>query len=201
VAPAHLAQVGAALARIHGAGGDAPADRFGGAELGARLERLRAEVLPAEIAEAVALLGDRLAELASRPRSEPCVIHGDVFRDNVLWDGEALSAVLDFESASSGDAPFDVMVTLLAWCFGSELEQPLARALVGAYRSERPLDIEACFDAARAAAVRFAITRIGDYELRPRGVVVYKDYRRFLARLAAIEAIGRSRFVDWLNGP
>lgn len=206
VAPAHVALVGAALAKIHAAGegvGGAPESRFGAAELAARLERLRAMTLPAEIAAAVELLGERLAELADRDLAGPrCVIHGDVFRDNVLWDGAALSAILDFESASLGDAPFDLMVTLLAWCYGDALEQPLALALVGAYRRERPLDareVAACYDAARAAAVRFAVTRITDYELRPRGVVVYKDFRRFTARLAALEAIGRERFPAFLG--
>ena len=56
-----------------------------------------------------------------------------------------------------------------------------------------------CHAQARAAAVRFAITRITDYELRPAGVVVYKDYRRFVARLAALDAIGEDAFAAWLG--
>jgi homoserine kinase type II len=40
------------------------------------------------------------------------------------------------------------------------------------------------------AALRFSITRITDFELRPRGSGVFKDYRRFLARGEVLEALG-----------
>jgi homoserine kinase type II len=40
------------------------------------------------------------------------------------------------------------------------------------------------------AALRFAVTRITDFELRPRGTGVFKDYRRFLARADALDALG-----------
>ena len=102
---------------------------------------------------------------------------------------------------ATGNPAFDLMVTLLAWCFGDALEQPLAHALLDGYRAAAPLDkalLSQCYDEARAAAVRFAITRITDYELRPQGTVVYKDYRRFMRRLAAVEAIGADSFVPWL---
>jgi homoserine kinase type II len=48
-------------------------------------------------------------------------------------------------------------------------------------------------------ALRFTVTRITDYELRPRGSVVYKDYRRFLARLLAIEALGEGGLLTRLD--
>ena len=197
--------VGAALAAIHRAGegyDGAPIDRFGAAHLRQRIDDLRGSQLNGELAAEVDLLAARLDELGALSYPATTVIHGDVFRDNVLWDGDRLSAVLDFESASMGHPAFDLMVTLLAWCFGDDLEQPLAQALLAAYQAVRPLpdqEITACYDQARAAAVRFAVTRITDYELRPRGVVVYKDYRRFMGRLAAIEAIGRDAFVRWLG--
>jgi homoserine kinase type II len=85
------------------------------------------------------------------------------------------------------------MVTLLAWCFGDALDPSLARALAQGYAAVRPLPEP---EAARLhaegtfAALRFAITRITDFELRPRGVGVYKDYRRFLARADALDALG-----------
>jgi homoserine kinase type II len=202
-----LVQVGGALGRLHLAGSDlaAPPNRFGPEALGARLASLaaRAAELAPEVRAAIHLLGERLAELAPLAADASTVVHGDVFRDNVLWRSDGrLGALLDFESASRGDPMFDLMVTLLAWCFGAELEQRLARALVAGYAHVRlPTDgeRERAFDAARMAALRFGVTRITDYELRPRDVVVHKDYRRFLARLAAVEAIGRARFADWVG--
>lgn len=208
VTEAHLERVGEVLGIIHRVGEGyegAPQNRFSFGALRERLDGLTPEALSEELrghvatlAAAVEALAPRIAELAAST-----VVHGDVFRDNVLWtDDGTLSAVLDFESASMGHPAFDLMVTMLAWCFSDRLEQPLARALVRGYRRERELsddELAACYLQARAGAVRFAITRITDYELRPRGVVVYKDYRRFVARLAALEAIGERAFVDWLG--
>jgi homoserine kinase type II len=124
-------------------------------------------------------------------------VHGDLFRDNVLWGDEGeLAALLDFESASDGVLAYDLAVTLLAWCFGDTLSSPLARAMVAGYEAERPLAVaeragmlaEAC-----VAALRFTITRVTDYAMRVvTGPRVLKDYRRFLARLDALEALGPS---------
>jgi homoserine kinase type II len=203
-----LRTIGEALATIHAAGDGyqgAPLSRFGPSQLSERVVSLRAQSLEPELAQTVEMLASRLDETAEATLDLPCnlVIHGDVFRDNVLWhDDGRLSAILDFESASYGHASFDLMVTLLAWCYGDTLSPELARALVAGYQSRRELsreELDACYDQARAAAVRFAITRITDYELRPRGVIVYKDYRRFVGRLEALEAIGREAFVAWLT--
>ncbi|MEQ9320992.1 MAG: homoserine kinase [Polyangiaceae bacterium] len=208
VTPAHLERVGEVLAIIHREGEGyvgAPDNRFAFDALRGRLASLVDTELPDEVRDHVAMLSGAVEELAPRvaPLPAATVVHGDVFRDNVLWtDDGALSAVLDFESASMGHPAFDLMVTMLAWCFSDRLEQSLARALVRGYRRERVLSSEelaVCHAQARAAAVRFAITRITDYELRPAGVVVYKDYRRFVARLAALDAIGEDAFAAWLG--
>lgn len=205
---AHLERVGEVLGVIHRVGEGytgAPENRFAFGALRGRLESLSEAALTDEVRGHVAALSAAVDELAPRVGALPSttVVHGDVFRDNVLWtDDGALSAVLDFESAAMGHPAFDLMVTLLAWCFSDRLEQPLARALLRGYRRERELsddELAACHLQARAGAVRFAITRITDYELRPRGVVVYKDYRRFMARLAALDAIGEDAFGAWLG--
>jgi homoserine kinase type II len=213
VSESHLERVGEVLGTIHRVGegyAGAPENRFSFAALRGRLKGLSGQELNEELQRACDLLGRRIDELTPRveARAASTVVHGDVFRDNVLWTrpdppNVTLSAVLDFESASLGDPAFDLMVTMLAWCYGDALERSLAQALLRGYRREREPsgdDLAACYDQARAAAVRFAVTRITDYELRPRGVVVYKDYRRFLGRLAAVEAIGAGGFVDWLTG-
>src|SRR5690606_10953962 len=67
------------------------------------------------------------------------VIHGDLFRDNVLWNRDHISAVLDFESACEGSFAYDLMVTALAWCYGERLDLELVRAMFAGYESVRPL--------------------------------------------------------------
>jgi homoserine kinase type II len=202
VTPAAAAQVGAALARIHLAGASfaAPkASRFGAAQLAARIASLRAMALAPDLAATVERLALRLDRHASRGPAAGApglgLVHGDLFRDNVLWREGTIAALLDFESASLESYPFDLMVTILAWCFGDRLDPALARALAQGYASVRPVP-EAEADRLHAegsyAALRFAITRITDFELRPQGSGVRKDYRRFLARADALDALGPS---------
>jgi homoserine kinase type II len=202
VTRAHAAAVGDGLARVHVEGlsfGETHAGRFRVEDLAARLEEMkRREDLPADVAALAPELASRLARhVESAPAAMVPIIHGDLFRDNVLWRGDSLAALLDFESASSGSAAFDLAVTVLAWCFGDTLDLGLARALAEGYAARRPMPEEeraALYDAALFAALRFTITRITDFELRPGGDGLFKDYRRFVARLRAIEAIGPSRW-------
>ncbi len=198
VTPEATAQVGEALARVHVAGASfagAPPSRFGPAQIDARLRSLREAALPPELSAVVARLSSRLEGHAARaPAPEVSgLVHGDLFRDNVLWKEGRIAALLDFESASRESYPFDLMVTLLAWCFGDRLDADLARAMAQGYARVRPMpEAEAALLHAEGsfAALRFAVTRITDFELRPRGLGVFKDYRRFLARGEALEALG-----------
>lgn len=207
VTPGAARRVGEALASVHLAGtgyAGAPASRFALPDLDARLRSVMARPLPAALRADV----ERLASVAARaatfpPLDDDGVIHGDLFRDNVLWnDAGEVVALLDFESASRGSFVFDLAVTALAWCYGDRLDPDLARALGAGYASVRPLaprERERLFDAARLAAIRFSITRVTDFELRPAGSGVYKDYRRFVARLDAVECLGPSGLLDLLG--
>lgn len=206
---ARMEQVGEILAAIHKAGEGyqgAPPNRFGAVQMRQRLDGLRVAQLDDALRADTTRLERALEDLEDEPpmSAEWTVVHGDLFRDNVLWhDDGRLSAALDFESASLGDPAFDLSVTLLAWCFGDTLEERLVRALVRGYRRNRALSetlLRGCYRQARMAAIRFAVTRITDYELRPRGVVAYKDYRRFLARLDALESLGADGLRAWLGG-
>jgi homoserine kinase type II len=112
-----------------------------------------------------------------------------MFRDNVLFEGAALTAIIDWESACDHALLYDLAVVLLAWCWGDALDVGLAHSLVESYRAERPLteiEIDSFSQVAGLAAVRFSATRITDFHLRG-GDGGKKDYRRFLARLDAIE--------------
>jgi homoserine kinase type II len=205
VTPARAAAVGAALAEVHLAGrailagplgASVRATRFGPDALLARVRAVAANDPPPHVAEVLPHLARRCEEEleGAAPRGDEGFVHGDLFRDNVLFRGEAVAALLDFESASRGPLAFDLAVTLLAWCYGDDLDLALARALATGYARRAPVSPgvrEALFDAARRACTRFATTRITDFELRPRGAGVHKDFRRWLARDAALVALGR----------
>jgi homoserine kinase type II len=127
----------------------------------------------------------------STPRG---LCHGDLFRDNVLFRGDAIAVVLDFESAAEGPFAFDLAVTMLAWCVGDELDPHLARALFDGYRDVRPIEpgvSASLFVEARLAALRFTVTRITDYAMRAHlGANVPRDWRRFWMRHERLVALG-----------
>jgi homoserine kinase type II len=199
VTPALADRFGAALAQLHVAGLALPAAWRRGSiydhvHLVGRFERF-AQLADAALARAVAILGEELAEAAAaaaiRARATHGMIHGDLFRDNVLWDGDAISAILDFEQASGGSLAYDLAVCINDWCFpGSpraDLDLGLAAALVAGYQRVRPLtdlDRAALPVELRAAAARFTITRITDVYLA-RVPNPDKDFRAFLARCEA----------------
>jgi homoserine kinase type II len=201
-------RVGEALARVHlaAAGESRGPGRFrfndlivrldgiandGGADFAPRVPALRAAL---EVAHA-----DR------DPGLPGGLVHGDLFRDNVLWDpGGEIAALLDFESAFDGTHAFDLAVTVLAWCVGDDIDPALARALCDGYQGTRPLTAgereglwaEACF-----AAMRFVITRITDYAMRAgtAGPRVIKDWRRFDMRHARLTSLGNGGFRSLLG--
>ncbi len=194
------AKVGEALARLHvtSTALKAREGRFDAVGLRLRLERIPAASFPVE------RLRHTLSDLVEGrdPTIPKGLIHGDLFRDNVLWEGDRLAALLDFESACEGAFVYDLAVTLLAWCYGDDFSPSLCRALVRGYESVRPLERaerEALHTEARLAAVRFTVTRITDYAMRTHGAGVMKDWRRFLARLDAIEAMGEGGLVSLIE--
>lgn len=186
-------RVGEALAGVHLAKGCTPGPgRFRVADLGLRLARIEREASPV-LARAAQEIRDRLdAYAARRDASVPSgLIHGDLFRDNVLWQAGHIRALIDFESASRGPYVYDLMVTVLAWCYAGAFRPELARSLLGAYHRRRPLgraEVAALPVEAGIGALRFATTRITDYSMRTAACgTPLRDYRRFLARLEAIE--------------
>jgi homoserine kinase type II len=71
------------------------------------------------------------------------VIHADLFRDNVLFDGDKLSGILDFYRACQGTLLFDIAVTANDWCSDDgvfNLEK--VTALLAAYEILRPLQAQ-----------------------------------------------------------
>lgn len=191
----HAWAVGAAIARVHQATDKLPPlseGRFGADGIRARLERIASEssAFDADIAR----IRQRLAAAESgSPAELPSgLIHGDLYRDNVLWQSGQLSALLDFESASRGAFIYDVMVCLHFWCFGDGYDLELCRAMLGGYQGIRPLTAAergAYRDQAALGALRFATTRITDFSLRaPAGQAPIRDYRRLLQRMDAVDA-------------
>lgn len=196
VTPRAARSVGRALALVHRAdlgGMKIPEGRFGFEGMLDRLERVEASGRTdlAPVVETVrrdveALRGQRAEGLPSG------LTHGDLFRDNVLISDETVTGLLDFESACRGPFIYDLMVTLLAWCYANEFEAPLVRALLEGYSQERPLSSEeraALVTEGCVACLRFVCTRLTDFSLRvPPGATPARHYGRFLRRMAELQS-------------
>lgn len=107
----------------------------------------------------------RTPEYAQLPRGP---IHADLFRDNVMFEGEHLSGFFDFYFAGVDHWLFDVAVCLNDWCIDLPTgahDGVRADAMLRAYQSVRPFTPVECAlmpALVRAAALRFWLSRLWD---------------------------------------
>lgn len=187
--PAHCAQVGDMLARMH----------LVGRSFAMQQDNLRAipwwndtvpVVLPhLEGAQATLLRSElayqnhvaTLVAYAALPRGP---IHADLFRDNVMFAPGAmpvLSGFFDFYFAGNDVWVFDLAVTLNDWCVDlgtGECHAERTQAFLLAYEAVRPLEAaERSLLSAmlRAAALRFWLSRLWDWYL-PREASMLKPH-------------------------
>lgn len=197
--------IGEALAKVHVAplgGLTISPSRFGFPQIEERLKRVE-DAGRTELSAAA----ERIRQLSLSLEKERCpdlpkgLIHGDLFRDNALVMEGRVSGLLDFESASEGPFVYDLMVTLLAWCFGDGLDSVLARSMVEGYQTVRklsPLEQENMVREGSIACIRFASTRLTDFSLRVApGEKPLRDYGRFFERL---DALGSGALTESLSG-
>lgn len=203
VSPDDAGALGGALAALHRAGAPLSARMarpgiYTTEHMAARVRGLASDAAVAAdpvlvgplaaVADELVWLGARAEERAAAPAG---LIHGDLFRDNVLFHRDRLVALLDFEQASSGTWVYDLAVCLNAWCFSGSLQPALVASLVDGYRRVRalePIEYPLLYVEARAAAMRFTVTRITDVYL-PGASMPGKDFGEFLGRLDAWRAM------------
>ncbi len=189
--PAQCAQVGEFLARMHVQARDFELFQPNLRGIGwwksalPKLEPMIPDDQFQELAEEV-IFQDGFVRSPAFERLPAGPIHADLFRDNVLFDGDRIGGVIDFYFAGCSAWLFDLAVTVNDWCVDPESGQfdaARARALLQAYHAGRPLtdaEHEAWRIALRAAALRFWISRLYDLHLpRPAALLKPHDPARF----------------------
>jgi len=205
--PEHCAQVGRFLARMHLAAGDYAVFQPNLRGLGwwkntaAALEPHLPDHLFHELLEEV-IFQDGVARQAAYEKLPAGPIHADLFRDNVLFDGDSIGGVIDFYFAGCGPWLFDLAVTANDWCVDLDsgaFDAPRAAALLEGYHAVRPLQaVEQDLWRAmlRAAALRFWISRLHDIHMpRPASMLQPHDPARFERMLQLRVAAGQLPWV------
>lgn len=172
----HCAAVGAMLARMHLAGRSFEREQPNLRALPwwnsttpvvlPHLSAAQAELLQSELAWQNQLALS--AVYAALPRGP---VHADLFRDNVMFDGEVLTGFFDFYFAGVDSWLFDMAVALNDWCIDLPTgahNTERAKAFLRGYQTVRLLsaaELSLLPDMARAGALRFWISRLWDYHL------------------------------------
>jgi len=160
--------IGTTLARMHVAG-DALNDVFAGC----RSPQWVLDSIPVALGQIdgddAALMRQQaqaleklLPALDSLPQG---IIHNDLFRDNTLFEGDALTGIIDFYNAARGALLMDVAIAINDWCSNADgtITLSLAGAMLGAYAHIRPFTVverERWPALLRAAALRFWVSRL-----------------------------------------
>jgi homoserine kinase type II len=156
-------------------------------------QTVRAE-LPSYFRHLIHTLDDEIAhhQQYQEERLSKGIIHGDLFADNLLFRGGKITGVLDFEAACSGKFIYDVATAVNALCYidGHYVIERF-EALLRGYQNVRTLTLaewDAFPNELRFSALRFTVTRLKDFFLRPMDdrARVNKDFRDFLERLLVL---------------
>ncbi|MEO1226067.1 MAG: homoserine kinase [Pseudomonadota bacterium] len=193
IRPPHCAEVGAALAEMHIAGQDFPMARPNDLSVAGWRPLLdacldRADEVKPDLAEALSRELDWIE--ANWPADLPVgVIHADLFPDNVFFQRDHLTGLIDFYFACTDAFAYDVAICLNAWCFEPDraFNVTKAKLLLSSYRAKRPFsmtELNALPLLARGSALRFLLTRLYDWLNTPAGALVKpKDPLEYWAKL------------------
>lgn len=130
------------------------------------------------------------------------VVHGDLFRDNVLFDGEQLGGFIDFYYACNDVLVYDVAIAVNEWCVHhngadiGELDHEKINVFLSAYQEVRQFEQKeyaAWVDVCRLAALRFWLSRLHDFYFPQAGELTHtKDPNHFKHLLQQWVAIASS---------
>ena len=128
------------------------------------------------------------------------IIHGDLFRDNVLFLNDKVSGFIDFYYACNGTFIYDIAIAINDWCIDEDgkINKIMFSEFIKGYQSERNLtdnELKYLNSVLRLAALRFWLSRLEDFHNMKDGEITsIKDPNHFKDIL-----VDRQRMINYAN--
>ena len=126
------------------------------------------------------------------------IIHADLFPDNIFFNKNKLSGIIDFYFACNDFYAYEIATCLNAWCFeqNNEFNISKAKALLSNYNLHKKFsseELECLPLLARASALRYLLTRLIDFYTREDSeLIIKKDPDEYLKKLKFHQSVERS---------
>ena len=126
------------------------------------------------------------------------IIHADLFPDNIFFNKNKLSGIIDFYFSCNDYYAFEIAICLNALCFEGKNENlsfnvTKSKKFIDGYSSIRKLideEKKSLKILCKGAAIRFLLTRVFDYlNLIEGAIVKIKDPVEYLKRLEFHESV------------
>ena len=126
------------------------------------------------------------------------IIHADLFPDNIFFNKNKLSGIIDFYFACNDFYAYEIATCLNAWCFeqNNEFNISKAKALLSNYNLHKKFsseELECLPLLARASALRYLLTRLMDFHTREDSeLIIKKDPDEYLKKLKFHQSVDKS---------
>jgi homoserine kinase type II len=181
----HCKAVGASLAELHMKSANFTAQHQNTRDL--NWIKKTAETLFSELPqdESLLLREEILYQEKKNYKLPKSTIHGDLFRDNVLFLNDQVSGFIDFYYACTDYLILDVAIAVNDWCVNNDgsFDEARLNAFLDAYKKIRSFnddEDQAWNDILRLASLRFWVSRLNDFYHIEKGELTFiKDPDHF----------------------
>ena len=133
------------------------------------------------------------------------VIHGDLFIDNIFFNKDKLSGVIDFYFAANDYFMYEIAICINALCFDFKkskfiINKQKVKNLIKGYESIKKISLKekkSLNILCRGAAIRYLLTRLYDYSNTPKTALIQiKDPNEYYQKLITHNNLGS--YKDYL---
>ena len=203
IKPIHCSNLGLTIAKMHNASEKLNIKReneLGFDKLGIIIEKLKTYKKHIDD-EKLKFIEDEFLFLSREIRKDlpSGIIHADLFPDNIFFEENNLTGIIDFYFSCNDFYAYEIAICLNAWCFedsNNEFNPTKAKYLLGSYNQERKFsneEVEALPLLARASALRYLLTRLLDfYSHEDSDLILKKDPNEYISKLKFHQSVRKA---------